>query len=196
VALGAGASAGANGAAIGPGSVAAANTVSVGTAGGERRITNVAAGVAPTDAVNVSQLTGTVTNIFNNNQQILTNANNYTDDKFNQANAYTDQRVNQSLNYTNAVGRNLQRDINNVQRGANQGVAAAVAMLTTIRIPDPGKSTVNIGGGYYGGQAAAAFSMAHRSRGGKLQAVMAIGVPVSITSGQNIAAGGAIGWQF
>ncbi|WP_288727715.1 YadA-like family protein, partial [uncultured Psychrobacter sp.] len=32
------------------------NSVSVGTVGGERQITNVAAGVAPTDAVNVSQL--------------------------------------------------------------------------------------------------------------------------------------------
>jgi autotransporter adhesin len=43
--------------AIGQGSVASApNTVSVGAPGGERRITNVAAGVAPSDAVNVSQL--------------------------------------------------------------------------------------------------------------------------------------------
>jgi hypothetical protein len=33
-----------------------ANTVSVGAPGGERRITNVAAGISPTDAVNVSQL--------------------------------------------------------------------------------------------------------------------------------------------
>jgi autotransporter adhesin len=59
-ALGAGAVAsGANSVAIGSGSVAsAANTVSVGSAGGERRITNVAAGINPTDAVNVSQLTG------------------------------------------------------------------------------------------------------------------------------------------
>jgi hypothetical protein len=50
---------GANSVAIGNGSVAsAANTVSVGSVGGERRITNVAAGINPTDAVNVSQLAG------------------------------------------------------------------------------------------------------------------------------------------
>lgn len=57
-AFGAGASAtAANSVAIGSGSVAtAANTVSVGSAGNERRITNVAAGVAPTDAATVSQL--------------------------------------------------------------------------------------------------------------------------------------------
>ena len=43
--------------AIGAGSVAAdPNTVSVGSAGNERRITNVAAGINPTDAVNLSQL--------------------------------------------------------------------------------------------------------------------------------------------
>ena len=48
----------ANSVALGYGSVAnQANTVSVGSVGGERKIVNVAAGVAATDAVNVSQLT-------------------------------------------------------------------------------------------------------------------------------------------
>jgi autotransporter adhesin len=47
----------ANAVSIGAGSTnSVANTVSVGTAGNERRITNVAAGVSPTDAVNVGQL--------------------------------------------------------------------------------------------------------------------------------------------
>ncbi|HXH17088.1 MAG TPA: hypothetical protein VNJ10_13255 [Sphingomonas sp.] len=77
VALGTGASAtGANGVALGAGSLAArgpqsgyaaiglagpqnsAGEVSVGTVGGERQITNVAAGVAATDAVNAGQLAG------------------------------------------------------------------------------------------------------------------------------------------
>ncbi|WP_230681646.1 YadA family autotransporter adhesin [Burkholderia vietnamiensis] len=58
VALGAGASAtAANSVALGANSVATdPNTVSVGSADNPRRIVNVAAGVAPTDAVNVSQL--------------------------------------------------------------------------------------------------------------------------------------------
>nr|WP_233212631.1 YadA-like family protein [Collimonas sp. PA-H2] len=58
VATGAGAQAtGNNSVALGAGSIAdQANTVSVGSPGSERRITNVAAGVNPTDAVNVSQL--------------------------------------------------------------------------------------------------------------------------------------------
>ena len=47
----------ANSVAIGSGSVASlSNTVSFGTAGNERRLTNVAPGVSPTDAVNMSQL--------------------------------------------------------------------------------------------------------------------------------------------
>ncbi|WP_254603796.1 YadA family autotransporter adhesin [Burkholderia lata] len=58
VALGASASATANNAvALGAGSIAGqANTVSMGAPGSERRITNVAPGVSPTDAVNMSQL--------------------------------------------------------------------------------------------------------------------------------------------
>jgi autotransporter adhesin len=58
VSLGANATATANNAvALGAGSIADEdNTVSVGSPGSERRITNVAAGVNPTDAVNVSQL--------------------------------------------------------------------------------------------------------------------------------------------
>src|SRR4029077_19092296 len=57
-ALGTGATAtAANSTAIGQVSLASlANTVSFGASGNERRLTNVAAGVNPTDAVNMSQL--------------------------------------------------------------------------------------------------------------------------------------------
>jgi autotransporter adhesin len=48
-----------NSVALGANSIAnQPNTVSVGAPGAERRITNVAVGIAPTDAVNVSQLQG------------------------------------------------------------------------------------------------------------------------------------------
>ena len=63
----------ANSVALGANSVAdQANTVSVGSAGNERRITNVAPGIADTDGVNVSQLRGMSTTILNQ-------ANNYAD---------------------------------------------------------------------------------------------------------------------
>lgn len=55
-----------NSVALGNGSVAdRENSVSVGSAGNERQITNVAAGVADTDAVNVSQLKGVNNKIDN-----------------------------------------------------------------------------------------------------------------------------------
>ncbi|MFM0289245.1 YadA family autotransporter adhesin [Paraburkholderia megapolitana] len=65
VAVGAGAQATAeNAVALGSNSVAnEANTVSVGSPGNERRITNVAPGINPTDAVNVSQLQGVQGNV-------------------------------------------------------------------------------------------------------------------------------------
>lgn len=86
VAVGNGASANATGAvasataagsvALGADSVATReNTVSVGAAGNERQITNVAAGTAPTDAVNVSQLQSAQA------------------DTINVANAYADRQV-------------------------------------------------------------------------------------------------------
>jgi autotransporter adhesin len=63
VALGNGASAtAANSVALGSGSVASTpNTVSVGSVGNERRITNVAAGFAPTDAATMGQLNANTT---------------------------------------------------------------------------------------------------------------------------------------
>lgn len=65
VALGAGAAAtAANSVALGANSVASeANTVSVGSPGNERRITNVAPGMNPTDAVNLSQLGAVQSNV-------------------------------------------------------------------------------------------------------------------------------------
>jgi trimeric autotransporter adhesin len=64
---------GENSVALGANSVADRdNTVSVGSEGRERQITNVAAGTAPTDAVNVSQL-----------QQGINEANSYTDARVN-----------------------------------------------------------------------------------------------------------------
>ncbi|MFM0340498.1 YadA-like family protein [Paraburkholderia fungorum] len=68
VAIGGGAKAGAtNSVAIGEGSVAdQANTVSIGSAGNERRITNVAPGQAPGDAVNMQQFQGGISDLQRN----------------------------------------------------------------------------------------------------------------------------------
>ncbi|WP_341315796.1 YadA-like family protein [Paraburkholderia sp. IMGN_8] len=76
MAIGQGANASAaNSVALGAGSVASeANTVSVGSQGSERRITNVAAGVNATDAVNVSQLNGAMSGMQGEINSVARNA--------------------------------------------------------------------------------------------------------------------------
>ena len=63
VALGEGSTAAANSVALGVGSTAAEGTISVGAVGSERQITNLAAGTADTDAVNVGQLNTGLANL-------------------------------------------------------------------------------------------------------------------------------------
>ena len=63
IAIGTNATAAANSVALGAGSTAAEGTISVGAVGSERRITNLAAGTANTDAVNVGQLNTGLANL-------------------------------------------------------------------------------------------------------------------------------------
>ncbi|WP_153102289.1 ESPR-type extended signal peptide-containing protein [Paraburkholderia hayleyella] len=66
---------GANSVALGSGSVADRdNSVSVGAKGAERQITNVAAGSAPTDAVNVGQMSRAVSGVYQSMHDIDRNA--------------------------------------------------------------------------------------------------------------------------
>lgn len=67
------------GVAIGYGSVAAVNTVSVGSAGNERRLTNVADGVDATDAVNLRQLEAMEANFLDELQPIQHQLNELSD---------------------------------------------------------------------------------------------------------------------
>jgi autotransporter adhesin len=134
-AIGAGATAsGANSAALGANSVADRdNTVSVGSPGHERQITNVAPGTQGTDAVNVNQMTQSVS------QGVK------------QANANTDQRFNV-----------LGDQVNSVARYAYSGVAAATA-LTMIPDVEQGKTiAVGVGTANYKGYQAAALGASAR----------------------------------
>ena len=75
-----------NSVAIGNGSITSGpNTVSVGSPGNERRITNVAPGIAGTDAVNVDQLNAAIANAGG---MSLTMANAYTDRQVSEARTY------------------------------------------------------------------------------------------------------------
>ncbi|MFM0734111.1 YadA-like family protein [Paraburkholderia sediminicola] len=140
-AMGANASASAaNSVALGANSVAdRANTVSVGSAGNERQVTNVAAGTATTDAVNVGQLNDSIGAAVGNLPAGMTAKN------------YTDQQINSVQNGVNAVAKN-----------AYSGIAAATA-LTMIPDVDQGKTiAVGIGGGSYKGSQAVALGVSAR----------------------------------
>ena len=127
VAVGAGSSASApNSVALGSGSIAnVANTVSVGAPGGERRITNVAAGINQTDAVNVSQL------------QTF------------------------AAGFQSQIG-GLQSQITANNIAARRGIAAAAALSPAIMPTAPGKTTVSINGGFFGGESGVGIGVSHR----------------------------------
>ncbi|XHS33971.1 YadA-like family protein [Pseudoxanthomonas sp. UC29_72] len=161
-----------NAVALGSGSVASrANTVSVGQAGSERQITNVAAGVQATDAVNVSQLQasqqGSVQYASNadgsvnysqvalGNGQAPTTVSNVAAG-VNGTDAVNVNQLNQgfgnAIRYTDAVAGQVQRD-------ANGGIAAAVATANLPQSYIPGRGMTSVGLGSYQGQSAIAVGV-------------------------------------
>jgi len=122
-----------NSVALGSGSIAnVANTVSVGAPGSERRITNVAAGINPTDAVNVSQLTSMGSGL----QSQLTGL--------------------QSQVST------LSATIATVQTEERRGIAATAAIGMTMTPSAPGRTTVTVNSGFFQGETAVGIAVAHR----------------------------------
>src|SRR5262249_19075656 len=116
----------------------AANTVSVGSAGAERRITNVATGTSNTDAVNLAQLNAAISTVNAN----LGAANDYTDTRFATATAYADTLVREARLY------------------AARGIAASSA-LPTVTPSGAGKTAVGLGAGSYDGETAVGLSLSH-----------------------------------
>jgi autotransporter adhesin len=135
MASGANASAtGSNSVALGNGSVADRdNSVSVGSAGNERQITNVAAGTAPTDAVNVSQL-----------QQSQDWSKNYTDQQVNAVN----KRVTQVGRVADAgvAGAMAMANIPQPFQAGQSGIGAGVASFRGQSALAVGVSTITPGG--------------------------------------------------
>lgn len=115
---------GKNAVAVGQGSVADRdNSFSVGAKGSERQITNVAAGTAPTDAVNVQQL--------NDNLSAAST----------QAKGYTDQRIGQVYN-----------SFNDLKKDMYGGVASAMAVAGLPQPTGAGRSMVSAATSNYHGQ--------------------------------------------
>jgi hypothetical protein len=163
--------------ALGRGSVATeANTVSVGSVGNERRIVNLAPGVNPTDAVNVSQLNTVDQKTRVNAKNIAINAQNIAANRvtLNQHGqtlgqhektlAQHDTRIKQnrsSIQENRASIDNLDRSLNEVQKESRAGIAA-VAALVELQPTVPGKTMVNLGTASFKDQSAFGLTMVHR----------------------------------
>lgn len=189
VAIGSGSIAAAdNSVALGTGSVAnEENTISVGFSTNQRRITNVAAGVNATDAVNVSQLksseaggvrydtkadgsidysnitlgggNGGTTRISNVSAGVNNNdAVNY---------AQLKQSVQETKQYTDQRMVEMDNKLSKTESKLSGGIASAMAMTGLPQAYTPGASMASIGGGTYNGESAVALGVSMVSANGR-----------------------------
>ncbi|CAH6636329.1 YadA-like family protein [Pseudocitrobacter vendiensis] len=189
VAMGSGSIAAAdNSVALGTGSVAnEANTVSVGSSTNQRRITNVAAGINDTDAVNVSQLksseagsvrydtkadgsidysnitlgggNGGTTRISNVSAGVENNdAVNY---------AQLKKSVQETKQYTDQRMAQMDSKLSKTESKLSGGIASAMAMTGLPQAYTPGASMASIGGGSYNGESAVALGVSMVSDNGR-----------------------------
>ena len=189
VAIGSGSIAAAdNSVALGTGSVAdEENTISVGSSTNQRRITNVAAGVNATDAVNVSQLksseaggvrydtkadgsidysnitlgggNSSTTRISNVSAGVNNNdAVNY---------AQLKQSVQETKQYTDQRMVEMDNKLSKTESKLSGGIASAMAMTGLPQAYTPGASMASIGGGTYNGESAFALGVSMVSANGR-----------------------------
>ena len=189
VAIGSGSIAAAdNSVALGTGSVAdEENTISVGSSTNQRRITNVAAGVNATDAVNVSQLksseaggvrydtkadgsidysnitlgggNGGTARISNVSAGVNNNdAVNY---------AQLKQSVQETKQYTDQRMVEMDNKLSKTESKLSGGIASAMAMTGLPQAYTPGASMASIGGGTYNGESAVALGVSMVSANGR-----------------------------
>ncbi|EPX9141601.1 trimeric autotransporter adhesin SadA [Salmonella enterica] len=188
VAIGSGSIAAAeNSVALGTNSVAdEANTVSVGSSTQQRRITNVAAGVNNTDAVNVAQLkaseagsvryetnadgsvnysvlnlgdgSGGTTRIGNVSAAVNdTDAVNY---------AQLKRSVEEANTYTDQKMGEMNNKIKGVENKMSGGIASAMAMAGLPQAYAPGANMTSIAGGTFNGESAVAIGISMVSESG------------------------------
>ncbi|EDS8106652.1 autotransporter adhesin SadA [Salmonella enterica] len=188
VAIGSGSIAAAeNSVALGTNSVAdEANTVSVGSSTQQRRITNVAAGVNNTDAVNVAQLkaseagsvryetnadgsvnysvlnlgdgSGGTTRIGNVSAAVNdTDAVNY---------AQLKRSVEEANTYTDQKMGEMNSKIKGVENKMSSGIASAMAMAGLPQAYAPGANMTSIAGGTFNGESAVAIGVSMVSESG------------------------------
>nr|WP_239949638.1 YadA family autotransporter adhesin [Dyella terrae] len=200
---------GSNSVAIGTDSVADRdNSVSVGSAGKERQITNVAAGKADTDAVNVSQLksAGVINGDGSTNKTVTydNNTDGSTSVTMNSggdpaiihnvaagqvsSDAATVGQVNDAMQQTANWAKNYtDHQVANVSRQARAGSASAIAVASLPQAYQPGQNSAGVAFGTYQGQSAVSIGMSAISESGRYI------FKVSATGAQHSGAGAGIG---
>lgn len=144
------------------------STVSVGYAGGERTITNVAAGrinATSTDAINGSQLYQVAARTQGNSTAI-TNLQ----------------------NQVNGIGNRL----NDMDKDLRAGIAGATAIAFLQRPNEAGKSMVSAAVGGYRNEQAIAVGYAHNSDNNK----WSVKTGVSVNTRKDVNWGGSVGYQW
>lgn len=130
-------------------------------------VSNVAAGVKTTDAVNVGQLKDGMSTTLNQ-------ANNYTDlqvawgvqESKNYTNQVAGQTLSQANAYTDQKFARLNGEIGNIRKEARQAAAVGLA-AASLRYDDrPGKLSTAVGGGAWRGEGAFAFGLGYTSENG------------------------------
>lgn len=164
------------------------NTISVGAAGAERQVVNVAAGTAGTDAVNVNQLRGVQAGAVNYATNVDGSVN------YNQVNLGNGQAPNGTVvsnvapgvagtdavnvnqlnagvssanQYTDARAGQLQANIDKTAKEASAGTAGAMAMANLPQAYIPGKSMLSVGVAAYDGASAIALGVSKLSDNGQ-----------------------------
>ncbi|WP_167470016.1 YadA-like family protein [Vreelandella andesensis] len=180
--------------------------VSVGSAGNERQITNVAGGTRDTDAVNVRQLDAVQRGAVNYDRDEDGNVDYSTitlkgDEGTTITNVAPGINANDAANVgqLNELGRRFENEIINVygriddvERNANAGSASAIAASTVPQAWMPGKSMVGVGAGTYGGESAISVGVSRLSDNGR----WIIQGKVTGDSQSNFGAGIGAGWHW
>jgi autotransporter adhesin len=137
-----------------------AGAVSVGSAGAERQIINVAAGSAATDAVNVSQLQAGVGNA-------VATAENYTNQKLAGLNGTSQAggAADQSIAAINQAMNSLSAGLYQLRKNAYSGIAGAMAMEPAPYVP--GKLTYAAGVGAFEDEGAVGVALRRTSDNGR-----------------------------
>ena len=153
----------------------ATRVVSVGSAGNEAQIQNVAAGVVSetsTDAVNGSQLHATNVQVDKNTQAINV--------------------INNAINNQSGAFDRLERKINKQGKEARAGIAGANAAAALPQVYTPGKSMVAASAGTFKGQNALAVGYSRASDNGKV----ILKLQGNANTSGDVGAGVGVGYQW